>query len=275
MKLRFTLLLCCFVAAVALAQDFPDSGISEEEKSFLGLNDQLAKALENLKKQMPCGFPDHGIPPLAPFKRPYTEIQYNHALFSILANFFDLRVDGLNDYRTNAVTMSILTMKGTFDLNFNMIAAKGQYKMNFFPINLIRIKGEGDLDFKLKDLRVKGDFQLGIKGKGTTLKSFNIGVVLGDVNSNISNLLGGGLAGRLANRAIENFVKFFIKTQHRFVSDTLRKKIVTIVNDKLQNYTVKDLLDIIAASQKPPTCVPPPDNEINLLLKLLQLTELH
>lgn len=48
-------------------------GLSRESKGLI-LNSQAKKAVKNLVKQMPCGWPQYGIPPLAPYTNPELEV---------------------------------------------------------------------------------------------------------------------------------------------------------------------------------------------------------
>lgn len=46
----------------------------DPETKGLILNSQAKKAVKNFVSQMPCGWPEYGIPPLAPYTNPDLEI---------------------------------------------------------------------------------------------------------------------------------------------------------------------------------------------------------
>lgn len=148
-------------------------------------------------------------------------------------------------------------MKAKFDLNFNKIHLSGDYNLNWFIFNLIKITGKGKLDVTLKNLRIHGTARIGSNGNGLYMKELDVIVALGNIKSNTSGLLGGGLLGRLANRSIENFVMYFIKHQEEFITETIHDEIVPKINSYLHGKSVRDLLELIESARKPSTCEPP------------------
>ncbi|XP_055377774.1 uncharacterized protein LOC129609695 [Condylostylus longicornis] len=254
-----TKLCVIFVTLLSLAFANTLTKYDDNKPQLFSINDQIKKMIELLKDHMPCGIPELGVPVLAPMEKDFAEFQYQQKLAEIIVNMFDLNVDGLNNFEVNSVSLSVLTLKLKFDFTFKEIQAKSQYVANAILLKILRIKGNGDADITLKDLRIVGEAQIGSNSttKDLYLRDFKATIVLGQFKSDITGLLWGKLTGKLANAAIEKAVPLLLKHRHDDVVDIVRGVVTEIVNAKLKGLTIKDLLDLINNFPELEECNPP------------------
>ncbi|TMW42871.1 hypothetical protein DOY81_012052, partial [Sarcophaga bullata] len=67
-KMKTIFIVLATVAFAAAAQEKPDPFASRS------ISSSVTEGIEAIQQQMPCGFPDQGIPPLAPLYIPHRAV---------------------------------------------------------------------------------------------------------------------------------------------------------------------------------------------------------
>lgn len=258
MKIIYFLLFAILAKTFASKNDLND--IKLENNKFglkftnFGFSDTIREALENLKEQLRCGFPEKEIPPLAPFEREYHEFDIKEDFLTLFASIANLRIDGADNYNIGICDFSLITWKFKLNLNFNKIhISRGKYLLKTLiaeEIAGLEFHGDGDIDFGLENLSANIDLQLGLGWKGLYLKKFNIILNIENCKSNITGLTGGGLPSKIINVIVEKILVDVVREHQRQISNKLNDIIVPIADEILYGITLKDILGWITGWSK-------------------------
>ncbi|XP_036344450.1 uncharacterized protein LOC118753847 [Rhagoletis pomonella] len=252
-----------------------EDGVQEIAPTFI-ISWQIRRAIRRLQKQMPCGFPQYGIPPLAPLKKSEVSVHYEHGILDTAEELTRFRVDGLDDFKINKFKLNIVLSKITFDFTFrNIRASAPQYATNTILDALnqlgvsVQYEGDGSLDFSLKNLRVSGTlkYKIPLLWGSIRITSLKTKIALEGCDSNITGILGESKLNELLNRRLENAVISGINDNQNQISESIENTVVPRVNALLKGNDFWDILDKIlnsdgAESEDEPiktSCVAPED----------------
>lgn len=112
---------------------------------------------------MECGWPQYGIPVLAPLRINEFDLDYKKGIFETLNHVFRLKIAGLNDFNIQKFKLNVITSKITFDFLFKNIDTTAQKYDTDTLIDALRqlglsveYEGSGELLFDLVNLRIAG-----------------------------------------------------------------------------------------------------------------------
>ncbi|XP_034472486.1 uncharacterized protein LOC117780169 [Drosophila innubila] len=253
----------------------PEQGDVEVAPQFI-VSWQVRRMIRKLQKQMVCGWPDLGIPPLAPLRINEANLNLKRGIFETINHVFRLKVAGLDDFQINKFTLNVFTSKITFDFNFNNIDTTAQKYETDTLIDALRqlglsveYEGTGSLLFDLINLRIKGTlkYKLPVLWGSAKILSLKTTIGLGAVESDITGFMGNGKVNSAINRQLENAVVKLINENQQSISDAIEDTIVPPVNKFLKGKDFWTLVDLILAgsegeSEDDPIvvdCVPPAD----------------
>ncbi|XP_020810704.1 uncharacterized protein LOC110186010 [Drosophila serrata] len=276
--MRFLLVLACLVAACAagtlpnrveqrlmeLADQNgdidlfvePEEGAVEVAPQFI-VSWQARRFIRKLQKQMECGWPQYGIPVLAPLRINEFDLDFKKGIFETLNHVFHLKVAGLDDFKIQKFKLNVITSKVTFDFLFNNIDTTAQKYSTDTLIDALRqlglsveYEGSGDLLFDLVNLRIAGTlkYKLPMLWGSAKITSLKTTISLGSVESDISGFMGNGKVNRAINRQLENIVVKAINDNQQAISDTIEDTIVPRVNKMLKGNDFWTLVDLILSS---------------------------
>ncbi|CAD6997373.1 uncharacterized protein LOC105665409 [Ceratitis capitata] len=227
--------------------------IQEIAPSFI-LSWQLRRFIRKFQKQMPCGFPQYGIPPLAPLKKSEASVHFESGIFETLDLFTRLRVDGLDDFKINKFKLNVIFKKITFDFTFNNIRATAPFystdtildALNQLGLS-VQYEGDGSLEFGLKKLRIAGTLKYKIPLLWGSIKilSLKTTISLGECESNITGFLGDGALNSLMNKKLESAVLGGINNNQQLISESIENNLVPYVNSLLKGNDFWTLIDLI------------------------------
>ncbi|XP_054745188.1 uncharacterized protein LOC129249409 [Anastrepha obliqua] len=235
---------------------------------------QARRAIRKLQKQMPCGFPSYGIPPLAPLKKREASVHLKYDMLETTDLFTRLRVDGLDDFKINKFKLNMIISKITFDFTFPSITVSAAAFETDTIIDAlqklgisVQYEGDGSLGFGLKNLRVAGTlrYKIPILWGSIKILSLKTTVSLDSCESDITGILGDGKLNDLINRKLESVVVSSINDNQASISETIESNVVTRVNKLLKGKDFWTILDLIInkdESEDDPittTCEPPED----------------
>lgn len=215
---------------------------------------------------MPCGFPDLGIPPLAPYKTAHQEIAIETETIQVYGEVNNFRADGLNDFDIVEFKVSPIFSRCNFKLKWNHIYFNTDYDLSTARGGR-GLKRSGPAKFALKDLTVWGviKYNLGLVSGKLSLKELSVYVSLGEVNSDIGGLSKISIINKKLNRIIEEWIMLSINDNTNKIAELTNSMVLPIVNDIIGDMSLSDLLGMIAGGgngeEEKEACVPPEDSD--------------
>ncbi|XP_061389269.1 uncharacterized protein LOC133324443 [Musca vetustissima] len=275
----FVALLACvaayeveFLTEEQWDQFMNDETIDVETKGLI-LNSQAKKAVRNFVNQMPCGWPEYGIPPLAPYTNPDLEIHVVQSFVDSIVQALKFRFDGLDDMEIKKLKVSYtFNKKVKFHFNFKELKAKASVLNTDTFVDLmrelgisVRYEGSGPMEFALENLSLQGQFKYKMPFIFGSIKiyKFECTVTLGGVRSNIGGILGNGRINEFVNDQIDYLVPAIINGNQRKISDTIEQVIVPRVNQMMKGKKIWSMLGMLSNSKRKCNPTPAPFLEEN------------
>ncbi|ALC39604.1 CG7916 [Drosophila busckii] len=272
-------IVCILLALTASAAAYEVDVLSEQEWNNLVekhpvqpdaqgliLNSQAKKAVKNLMEQLPCGFPEYGIPPLAPYTNADLNVHLAQSVVESLLQMLRFRFDGLEQMQIKKLKVSYtFSKKVKFHFNFKELKASAHVLNTDTFVDLlkelglsVRYEGTGPLSFSLENLSIQGQFKYKMPFIFGSIKiyKFECVVGLGGVKSHIGGVLGNGRYNEMVNDIIEYEVPAFINGRQKQISDKIESLFVPFVNEKLKGHKIWYLLGQLGGSTK--KCNPTP-----------------
>uniref|UniRef100_A0A1I8MRI5 Hemolymph juvenile hormone binding protein (JHBP) n=1 Tax=Musca domestica TaxID=7370 RepID=A0A1I8MRI5_MUSDO len=242
-----------------------DQTIDAETRGLI-LNSQAKKAVRNFVNQMPCGWPEYGIPPLAPYTNPDLEVHLAKSFVDAIVQAIKFRFDGLEDMEIKKLKVSYtFNKKVKFHFNFKQLKATASVLNTDTFVDLmkelglsVRYEGSGPMEFSLENLSLQGQFKYKMPFIFGSIKiyKFECVVTLGGVRSNIGGILGNGKINEMINDEIDYLIPALINGNQKKISDTIEQVIVPRVNAMMKGKKIWSMLGMLASSNK--KCVPTP-----------------
>ncbi|XP_037819661.1 uncharacterized protein LOC119609056 isoform X1 [Lucilia sericata] len=243
------------------------------ETRGLILNSQAKKAVKNALQQMPCGWPEYGIPPLAPYTNPDLEVHLAKSVVDALVQMIRFRFDGLDKMEIKKLKVSYtFNKKVKFHFNFPVLKATASlmntdtFLDTMKQLGLsVRYEGSGPFEFSLQNLSIEGQFKYKMPFIFGSIKiyKFQAVVTLGSVTSNIGGILGNGKLNKLVNDQIEDLVPSFINGHQAEISAMIEENFVPRVNAMMKGKKIWYMLGQLGGSTSKCDAPPAPwSNEI-------------
>lgn len=235
---------------------------------------QARRELRKIQKQMPCGFPSYGIPPLAPYTNEEIILKLKRSVLDTFDDLIRVRFDGLDKIEIKKFSVGVIFKHVKFHFIFKELRFRSLYDTNTFVDFMkqlgfdVRYEGEGSIDFSLKHLEIKGSFKYKMPMLWGSMKiyKFNCVVTLRDCDSNIqAGILGTGKLNRKFNDVIEKTVLSAINDNQQQISDKIEEIVVPRVNDVLKGHKFWYLFSLLGKifEHTGEKCVPPPERWYN------------
>jgi len=218
---------------------------------------QARRFIRKVQKQMECGWPQYGIPVLAPLRINEIDLDFEKGIFETVNNLFHLKVAGLDDFQIKKFKLNVITSKVKFDFLFQNIDTTAQKYSTDTVIDALRqlglsveYEGSGELLFGLVNLRIAGTlkYKLPMLWGSAKITSLKTTISLESVTSDISGFMGNGKINRAINSQLENIVVKAINDNQGTISDTIEDAIVPPVNKALKGKDFWTVVDLIMSS---------------------------
>lgn len=231
---------------------------------------QARRELRKIQKQMPCGFPSYGIPPMAPYTNEELVVHLKKVFIDTITKLIRIRFDGLDKIEIKKFSVGVIFKTVKFHFIFKDLRLRSEYDTNTF-VDLMKDFGidvsyedTGSIDFSLKQLVMKGSFKykMPLFWGSMRIYKFKCVVTLGHCDSDIQlGLLGGGRLNRKFNDVIEKTVLATINNHQNEISDKIEEIFVPRVNALLKGHKIWYLFSIIVGGlgNTGSKCIPPPD----------------
>ncbi|EDV58621.1 uncharacterized protein LOC6540738 [Drosophila erecta] len=277
--MRFLVVLACLVAVCAagtlpnkveqrlleLADQNGDIDLFAEPQDVVEVAPQFVvswqarRFIRKLQKQMECGWPQYGIPVLAPLRVNEFDLDFKKGIFQTLNHVFRLKIAGLNEFQIQKFKLNVITSKVTFDFLFTNIDTTAQKYNTDTLIDALRqlglsveYEGSGELLFDLVNLRIAGTlkYKLPMLWGSAKITSLKTTISLESVTSDITGFMGNGKINRAINSQLENIVVKGINGNQDLISDTIENAIVPPVNKMLKGKDFWTIVDLILSSSE-------------------------
>lgn len=220
---------------------------------------KILAAIKDFRKQMPCGFPEIGIPPLAPLQIAKKSIQLNGDGFVIFKELSDIRIDGLNDFNIKHVTESGLPKQIELEFFWNKISLTANYVLHVLSVQtdekvLIR---SGQIKFSVGMLKALGEVRYNFESSSDklSLKKLKVYVLLDEVKSEIDGLSKYPIINNKINNIIEKWVLLVVNDYWDKLAEFTDTVVLEKINEKISDKTVSELLNIIKGGGDNNVCV--------------------
>lgn len=273
----FIMILLALVAVCAATDDasfmekkehFLEEQDEDPEISQFGLilNSQVKKAIRDIVQHMPCGWPEYGIPPLAPYTNGDLKLDLKRSPIDSILQFIRFRFDGLNGMEVKKLNIKYTFKKKVqFHFNFRQLRAIAKTFTTDTMADLlkqfgiaVRYEASGPLDFALDNLSFEGHFKYKMPFFFGSIEIYKFVCIvrLGGVHSSIGGVMGNGSVNTLINDQIESIIPAVINGYQKEISDAIERNFVPRVNAALKG---KKIWDVIGkAGWNPGVCDPDP-----------------
>ncbi|EDV31989.1 uncharacterized protein Dana_GF14265 [Drosophila ananassae] len=233
----------------------PEEGV-EVAPQFI-VSWQARRFIRKLQKNMECGWPQYGIPVLAPLRINELDLDFKKGIFETLNHVFRLKIAGLDDFKIQKFKLNVITSKVTFDFLFANIDTTAQKYSTDTLIDALRqlglsveYEGSGELLFDLVNLRIAGTlkYKLPMLWGSAKITSLKTTISLESVESDITGFMGNGKINRAINSQLENIVVKAINNNQQTISDTIENTVLPPVNKMLKGNDFWTLVDLILSS---------------------------
>lgn len=231
------------------------------------ISDQLNATLEKFRENMPCGYPEVGIPPLAPWNIDHFDANIETDRLRANGFFKNVRIDGLNTFQTRQLHFGIITLRIQFSFLFPAIDVAGFYNLDGeaagFPF-----RGSGPFTATAFDVSIVGNARMGVTGGFLEMREFALSILMPRFNFNFEGLVSDeGLTQDFINQVLERLLPELISMHQEAISDAIHDVVMPIGNQILNNLTVQDLLDLLErgeAGEPREPCMPPENLKFNM-----------
>ncbi|XP_049303796.1 uncharacterized protein LOC109579964 [Bactrocera dorsalis] len=233
--MKFLLVLLALVAA-AYSYEFQER-LNGYDRS---LSSQITDYIENIRTQMPCGFPGLGLGPLSPARLSHRNIALNSSGLVLAGEIDDFTLYGLDDFDFS-VKINVLLSRVTFNFHWHKVHFVTNYKMDMNTGNRINAGRTGGAKFAIEDLKIVGSAKYSIIGK-VRLREFKVSATIGDVNSEIENLSKIKIVNKKLNQIIEEWILLAVNENTSEMEEMANDFVVPFVNNLIGDATLVDII---------------------------------
>ncbi|KAG4065503.1 hypothetical protein HA402_013273 [Bradysia odoriphaga] len=219
-------------------------GVNEIDTKSI-VDDSIRDLLESLRYSLRCGFPDQGIPPLAPLYIESAEVNERGLLYNIQGNVRDFTVAGIDGYTVDTVTLNVLTLRASIGITFPRISLTSLYDFDALLLRFIPIFGHGRLAFDVNDLSVQanGRMVLSLRTGRLNLTSLDIDVNMGSPFSDTTGVYDSRMLSTIFNIGFERIVQTIFNDNKENLETELENLLIPFANQYLNELTLADLVN--------------------------------
>ncbi|XP_055848357.1 uncharacterized protein LOC129913615 isoform X2 [Episyrphus balteatus] len=211
------------------------------------LNKEGKKALENLLLTLPCGWPQYGIPPLAPYTNEQLVIDLKKSILETLTKLKHFRIDGLDILLINELKISYAFHKKVkYSITFPKLVLSGKIDTD----TLLSLMMEYGISVRFDG---KGDFEMILEN--IIIDDFLSVISLGNVTSGIRFEGTFKKLNEFLNAKIQDFLMRIVNNNKNPISDWIEETIVPFINDNMKGKKIWHVIGMLAKNTKP--CYPP------------------
>lgn len=222
--------------------------VAIDENEFRSpIDDSLRNLLENLRYSLRCGFPDQGIPSLAPFYIKSADVNERGLLYNVRGNVRDFTVSGLDGYTVDVATLNVLTLRWSVGLTFPKVSLSSFYDFDALLLRFIPLYGHGRLHFDVNDVPIQanGRISLNIRTGRLNLTSLDVDINMGSTFSDCTGVYDSRIVSTLFNIAVERTVRDVFDNNKANLETSLENLLIPLANQYLNELTLQDLLNLI------------------------------
>lgn len=207
--------------------------------------------LQNIKAQMPCGFPQYGIPPLAPFKMGSLSYNYGFSSLSLDLNVTNMQLNGLNSFEVNQLLVDFNNMMIIYELFFEKLSVTGDIEMNEV-VNGLTVPIHGSFDTGVVGLTLRGNTILSFPENTTFVEDAKFHLDVREYYSNFTGEVDMSVNGQLVKELFGNTIKGAFSEDGGFVSKTFYDITISKVNTLLANFNSNTVLALLNGKEDYP-----------------------
>lgn len=182
-----------------------------------------------------------GFPILDPFLKNNFELDIN--LQDVIAKIIlkDLKIKGMSNYKVNHSSVSILSRKIVFKLDFTNIYAESFYNLNGTNNIEAHIFGNGKINATIKNLFIDAIINFSIV-PGVSISSVETQTTIRALHFNITGLYNDTFVSELASLLIEEVAPQLVDEYKKNIAKIFNEYFLKIGNSWLEGLTMKDFI---------------------------------
>ncbi|XP_002138019.2 uncharacterized protein [Drosophila pseudoobscura] len=208
---------------------------------------QIRDFLNEFRNRMCHPIPNLGLPALDPFVLgPGQTSMNNKYLIDFTGSIDDFQLHGLSDFEVPTLTLNpVPGLKSTIQVNFPYTYFKSLYTAKGSLAYILNLAGDGNAEAFIKDFSFLISFRLRtLSPLGIT--SLQIELYLGDLKINFENLLEEDRIDDFVHSLVNEMGVELLDDVWSYEQGTVVAKVQTLVNNFLGQYSLQDILQIIA-----------------------------
>lgn len=211
--------------------------------------------VETIKKRMPCGFPQLGLPPLAPLVINNQSINFDYRASMARGHIDQFVLEGLNEFDFPELRLNILASELVFRVKFDGIYLRTLYDLKMkleefgFVLNL---EGNGPAALNVTGIEFWGKVKFAVnivKGK-IRVKSIDFQSHIDDIKTNIKGILGEGNANALLNNLLPKAIQMITNGEDNKIMQTIVELVgLPMLNEILEGLSLDDLMNMMPEAE--------------------------
>lgn len=205
------------------------------------VSSKIENALKDFREQMPKGFEEFGIGPLAPAILSEKAVDVQYPAFGVRGEVHDVYLTGLNEFEIVKSKVNVITSKITVSLKWpgELRAKVAHYTLKSFAkthgFDLI-LEGDGAVDFFLQGLKAELDikYSFNIFSHKVQIKKLKVKISLEKCLSDISGIKANQLNDSDLNKLICEYVFKGINDNQEKFNDAIEEHGLPAINNILR-----------------------------------------
>lgn len=246
--------LAVLFALLVLGSEGRTRGVQQLNQPDMDTISQYIKmVLENLKKEMPKGFPELGIPPLDPLNIPFIDVpRIKEGIADVKLKMQNLNLNGLSTFRVDKAKGDLSNLGIELEIFIPHLDGKAIYDLDG-KVFIFPLFGKGNAMLQVNDLKIKGKAAIGIQNmKQVQLTDFQADVSFSQVQIYLENIVGGGNLGDLVNTLLNMLGKLVYDKLKGVILPEINRIIKTAVNNELKKVDINDIIGGILPKNSQP-----------------------
>lgn len=194
-----------------------------------------------------------GLPVSDPLLIALLNINLNQQGLVLNGTVENVVITGISTFKVESVKTDLNALTAVIDISVAVIRLVGErYVLEGELLGgLLPVWGEGKFELDLNQATLNLSFRLIINNEGfVKLDELQLDVAIQSARANFENLLGGGTLGEVANDLISQELPGIVEDNKGPVLDSLELLIKELVNERVPDLTLDELLDLINNTPK-------------------------
>ncbi|KAG8198364.1 hypothetical protein JTE90_021612 [Oedothorax gibbosus] len=209
----------------------------------------LREAIENFREQMKEGIDAIQMPILDPLELSQLNINVRENLATLDLHIKTLTVQCLSIFKLTHLKPNLEEMYLGINLTLPEIYMSGNYSVNGKLVKILPIYGDGSFYMNATDIKISGFGQLAFTNETIQMSLLKLDLHWEHLAVNMENFLGGGSFAKVLQQVVPKVGRDIFYGYKPLIMEKLEKFMQEMVNEKLEEECVKDIIKVIIPQQ--------------------------